>query len=90
MRTMQVESRELASGWAAEVLALSKTVDELIQKLPEVKTTEEEDLKKVAAAIEENNRAGEELRAETAITEQLLSKVRTLYAALADAKLVHS
>lgn len=84
---VQAKSQELASCWAEEVVALSKAVDGLIQRLPDTNGNEDEELAKAAAAIEEHNRVGAELRAETELTEKMLAHVRSLFAALADAEL---
>lgn len=82
----QGSSQDMAVHWAAELLELSKAVDNLLQKFPAVDTTEEEELGRVAAAIEANNRVGDELRGELEITEKLLTQVRSLHAALADSE----
>ena len=52
----------MAPQWAAEVMSLSKEVDALIQKLPDVQSTEHQELERVAEAMRANDAAGEELR----------------------------
>ena len=79
-------SQELAELWAAEMLTLSKAVEELIQMLPEVNASEGAELQRIAAAMAANDQVGEELRTEVQRTEQLLQLVRSLHAALADAE----
>jgi hypothetical protein len=84
---LQGNSQQLAAQWAAEVMSLSKDVDTLIQKLPDIETTEQQELERVADAMRANDAAGEELWKETAITEELLRDVRSMHAALADVEL---
>lgn len=77
----------MSSQWAAEVMALSKVVDDLIGCLPDVKSTEEQELSGVVEAMKANDEAGDVLRKEASATRALLTKVRSVYARLADAEL---
>jgi len=52
----------LAPQWATEVMSLSKELDALIHKLPDIESTEQEELERVAKAMRANDAAGEELR----------------------------
>lgn len=77
----------MSKQWAAEVMTLSKIVDDLIGKLPDVKSTEAEELSRIRDAMKDNEEAGKALRAETSLTSDLLKEVRSLHAVLADAQL---
>lgn len=77
----------MAGQWAAEVMAMSKTVDDLLDQLPEVDTTEKEELARIVDAMRANDTVGEALRKEATATRNILSTVRSLHAALADAEL---
>ena len=68
-------------------MTLSKTVDDLIDSLPDVKSTEKEELERVVEAMTANEEAGDKLRQEAAATRELLTEVRSMYAVLADAEL---
>ena len=84
---MQGKAQEMATQWAAEVMALSKIVDDLLAKLPDVDSTEEEELSRIVKAMVSNEEAEEALRSESSRTRDLLTEVRDMHAALADAAL---
>ena len=83
----QGEAKEMSSHWATEVMALSKIVDELVDSLPDVRSTEKEELDRIVDAMTANEEAGDMLRQEAATTKDLLTEVRSMYAVLADAEL---
>lgn len=87
VRRVQVKSQDLATGWAKEVFAMSQRITTLIGNLPDVKSTEEDELRSVAAAIQHNNSVGQDLQSETELTGRLLALVRALHGALADREL---
>lgn len=84
---LQSKREDMSQQWAEEVMAMSRLVDDLIQRLPDISTAEREELTGVLQAMTENEEAGEVLRKETAKTSELLAEVRGMHAVLADAEL---
>ena len=84
---MQGKASEMSSQWATEIMALSKVVDDLVDSLPEVSSTEKDELERVVEALTANEEAGDKLRQEVSATRELLTEVRSMYAVLADAEL---
>ena len=84
---MQAKSQDLAGTWAKEIVEISSGLEQLIDRLPELGSSEAEDLKRIAKLMEQNELVGDELREETAKTEEVLAQVRTLYGQFADQEL---
>ncbi len=77
----------MTDQWATEIMALSKNVDDLIDSLPDVETTEKEELERIVEAMAANEETGDQLREEASAARELLTEVRSIYAVLADAEL---
>ena len=84
---VQAKSQDLAGTWAKEIVEISSGLEQLIDRLPELGSSEAEDLKRIAKLMEQNELVGDELREETAKTEEVLAQVRTLYGQFADQEL---
>ena len=72
---------------AEQIVGVSKTLDSLIQHLPDIPDTEQEQLDRIAALLAENEAVGSELRDVQRQAAGQLIRVQALYGALADAEL---
>ena len=72
---------------AEQIVAASKLMDELIQHLPDIPDTEEEQLRAIAALQAESEAVGDELREVQQQAEVQLMRVQELFGVLADAEL---
>ena len=72
---------------AEQIVGASKTLDSLIQHLPDISDTEQEQLERIAALLAENEAVGSELREVQRQAAGQLMRVQALYGALADAEL---
>lgn len=87
MSALQIKSQDQAESWAKEIVEISSGLDQLIQKLPPLDLTEEEELKEAILAIQESENLAAKLREETELTEGVLREVREAYGSLADTEL---
>ena len=81
------DSEALAKGFAARIAAVSRRIDAQVASLPDITSSEEEQLAEVAALVAGREAARRELAAELALGRAKMGEVRALHAALADAEL---
>ena len=72
---------------AEQIVAASKLMDELIQHVPDLPDTEEDQLRAIAALQAKNDAVGDELREVQQQAEAQLMRVQALFGVLADAEL---
>ncbi|KAL2912843.1 hypothetical protein HK105_207624 [Polyrhizophydium stewartii] len=77
-------NKELARTAAKDIAETAKVIDFLIEQLPGIERTEEEQIRVLRELEEENRRAGEEMEQAIAEAEQLSGELKGLLRAVAD------